>query len=46
MTKSDLNQLAIGGGIGLAAFLAFWFYGRRTAVIREILPAQVKWEGQ
>lgn len=44
MTKKDIQSLAVGGGIGLAAFLAFWYFGRKTAVIREIAPAAIKWE--
>lgn len=45
MTKKDLRAVATAGGIGLAAFLAIWFF-RKRVTIREISPAQVIWEGQ
>lgn len=44
MTKRDLRSVTIAGGIGLAAFLAFYFFRRRADIV-TLAPTQVKWEG-
>lgn len=45
MTKRDLHSLTVAGGLGLAGFLTFWFFFRRTVKVPLIDPVQVKWEG-
>lgn len=44
MTKRDVKFAVVGGGIGLGALLAAFFYFRRRKVIPVISPALVKWE--
>lgn len=44
MTKKDARAVALAGGLGLAGFLTFWFFFRRTVKVPLIEPAQVKWE--
>lgn len=44
MTKADVKTLAIGGGIGIGAFLLAYFFGRRLVSFPMIVPSAVKWE--
>jgi hypothetical protein len=44
MTKRDVKHIVVGGSLGLAAFLTFWWLKNRKPAIPEIAPSQVKWE--
>lgn len=44
MTKRDVKHIVVGGSLGLAAFITFWFLKNRKKEIPVIAPTQVKWE--
>lgn len=44
MTKRDVKYVVVGGGVGLGALIAAFFYFRRRRTIPEISPAIVRWE--
>lgn len=45
MTKRDLKSLLVAGAYGFGGFLTFWLLFRPKMTIKEINPADVKFEG-
>jgi hypothetical protein len=46
MTKKDLQTVAVGTAVGGSLALLLFFVLRKKNTLRELNPADVKWEGQ